>query len=204
MEDSEGLTFHAALVELGVIHRLHVDRALSRSYFGHLKDVPLELVTAALSKLGDHAGEFFPKTEAIREMVDDIRVERAAIQLAEVPPPLQLVGDIDTSAPVTTRRHWFECNSCHDSGMRPVCPGGCADPELCQNQRIDFTCPLNDTAVERVLGPGMNGYRIPVKECECKPNNKTYRRTHPLIVGPGYSRKKRKKSYERNYVDGDS
>jgi len=52
----------------------------------------------------------------------------------------------------------------------------------------------------------MRGYRVPVKACECKPHNKTYQRNHPAIVGPGFSRRKKRRSnyVERNFIDGQA
>jgi hypothetical protein len=202
MEDADGLRFHGALVELGIVHRLHVDRPLSKAYFGHLKDLPLELVLAALKELGDHAGDFFPKTEAIRETADELQIARTTAErdaIAAQPPPLQLAGDIDPHAPPAARRHWFECNPCHDSGWRPVCFGGCADPSLCTNfDHLTQRCHLQDAENIRRLGNVPGGYGLPLKACECRPNNKTYRRNNPPVVGPTFARKtRRSKRVER-------
>lgn len=154
MTTKEFPAFLESLAKLFVMYRQKMDTPAARVYFEALNDVPLPLLQRSMAKLLAHGGDFMPTASRIRETVDELEEERAAVEQHQAQ-HLALDGHVDAGA-----ARAFTCRLCEDTGLRKMCPGGCPDPNECPN--------LKRACCEHYKG-GM--YSVPVGRCECAPTN---------------------------------
>lgn len=179
MNKEERDQFFAALGRLAVMHRIKLDKPTARIYYDALQDIPIDLLLRAFNKLVTHAGEFMPKSEEIRAMVDEIQEDAAhaaRVQQTPVGQHLELAGNTADTA----KEPYFDCNMCGDTGMRPLCPG-CNDPRSCDNLKFGNYC------IHHKDGK----YSIPVGACPCSRTNPTILRRQKALVQQRYARHRR-------------
>lgn len=192
MSNDRSKRFFEALGALAVHHGVELDKPTARSYYLALEDVPIDVLCKAFVRLLMHAGEFMPRSERIREVCDEVQQEndrREAQQIAN-PDRLALTGGTEQTA-----QPYFDCNVCGDTGMRPVCDGGCTSPD---------DCPFNKNRYCEKHRDGKAS--LPVAPCPCANTNPTILRRRKIMAAnssaPRYAKPRRRRpSFRRPYAE---
>lgn len=200
--------FFAALARLAVLHRVQVDKAMGRVYFEALTDVPIDTLESALDYLTRHAGDFFPKTEEIRAVCNDVEETRVRMQPETPPQQSQFALEASQadhvektialpSGPMTVKVavgvSGSLCDRCDDSGWKQIC--ACENPGTCSGRDGDHCAQYRN-----------GGVRLPVQRCECHTTNPEIlrRRAGEKAAAPSYTWKKKKRTGftgERSYYE---
>lgn len=176
----ETSTFFAMLSKLAVHHRFAMDKPSAKIYWEGLRDIPIALVCESITRLLRDAGEFMPNNGRIREVVDEIQEEREEqLRANALPTPERLA--LEGNSQPTPVQHYFDCNVCEDTGMRPVCPG-CASPNECSKHQHRYCPEFREGKIS-----------LAVSQCACVRTNPTIlRRQQAAARLPRYSKSTKK------------